>query len=52
MKVLRARIGKLQGLRRGVVRIDGGAGHVALGQADHFALFQIDSGKDDHGSGG
>ena len=41
--------GEQQGLCRGVVAIDRGPVHVALGQADDFALLEVDGGKDDHG---
>ncbi len=36
-----------QRLRGGVVAIDGGAVHVALGQADDLSAFEVDCGKDD-----
>ncbi len=34
-------------LRGGIVAIDGGAVHVALGQADDLSALEVDCGKDD-----
>ena len=40
-----------RGLRGGIVAVDGGARHVALGQAHDLPALQVDRGKDDEGQG-
>jgi hypothetical protein len=40
-----------QRLRRGIVAVDGGAVHVALGEADDLAGLQINGGEDDKAHG-
>ncbi len=49
MDMLGAGRGKDQRLRGGIVAIDGGTVHVALGQADDLAAFEVDGGEDDQG---
>ena len=46
MQPFRAGFGKGAGLRGRILRIDGGARHVAFGEADDFATLQVDRGKD------
>jgi hypothetical protein len=48
MQVLAALIGEDLRLRGGIVAIDGGAVHVALGQADDLTTLEVDGGEDDH----
>ena len=48
VQVLRTGLRKQHGLRGGIVTVNGGAIHIALGKAHDFAVLQVDGGKDDH----
>ena len=49
MQMLGAGAGKEQGLGGGIIAIDGGAIHVAFGEADHLPSLEVDGGEDDQG---
>ncbi len=51
VQMLRARLGEQHRLMGGIVAIDGGAVHIALGQTDDLAALQVDGGEDDQAHG-
>jgi hypothetical protein len=48
MEELRPGLGEQHGLRGGIVAIDGGARHIAFGEAHDLPALEVDGGKDDH----